>query len=68
LVGEPEGERSLGIPRNRLEDNIKMNRKETGWDTVNWIHLTLDRDQWQAFVNTVMSLRVAQKAENFLTS
>jgi hypothetical protein len=35
---------------------------------VHWIHLALDRDQWQAVVSTVMNIRVAQKVENFLTS
>jgi hypothetical protein len=39
-----------------------------GWEGVDWMHLAQDRDQWQAVVNTVMNLRVPQKAENFLTS
>jgi hypothetical protein len=30
LVGKPEGKSSLGRPRNRWEDNIKMDLKE--WD------------------------------------
>ena len=28
LVGKPEGKRSLGRPRRRLEDNIKMDLQE----------------------------------------
>jgi hypothetical protein len=32
LVGKPEGKRSLGIPRNRWEDNIKMDLREIGWN------------------------------------
>jgi hypothetical protein len=28
LVDEPEGQRQLGRPRCRLEDNIRMNLKE----------------------------------------
>jgi hypothetical protein len=54
LVGKPEGKRPLGRPRRRWVDNIKMDLREIGWD----IDLAQDRDQWRAFVNTVMNLRV----------
>jgi len=30
LVGKPKGKRSLGRPRRRLEDNIKMDLQEVG--------------------------------------
>jgi hypothetical protein len=30
LVGNPEGKRSLGRPRRRREDRIRMNLRETG--------------------------------------
>jgi hypothetical protein len=39
-------------------DNIKIDLREIGWDGVDWIDLAQDRDQWRAFVNTVMNLRV----------
>jgi hypothetical protein len=39
LVGNAEGKRSLGIPRCRWEDNIRMDLWEIGWDGVGWIHL-----------------------------
>jgi hypothetical protein len=58
LVGRPEGKRQRGRPRRRWEDNIKMNFREIGIDGANWIQLAQDRFQWQAFVNTVMNLRV----------
>jgi hypothetical protein len=58
LVGRPEGKRSLGRPRRRWEDNIKMDLTEIGIDGANWIRLAQDRAQWRAFVNTVMNLRV----------
>jgi hypothetical protein len=58
LVGRPKGKRSLGRPRRRWEDNIKMDLREIGFDGVNWIQLAQDRVQWRAFVNTVMNLLV----------
>jgi hypothetical protein len=58
LVGKPEGKRPLGRPRRRWVDNIKMDRRELGWDGMVWIDLAQDRDQWWAIVNTVMNLRV----------
>jgi hypothetical protein len=58
FVGRPEGKRSLGRPRRRWEDNIKMDLREIGIDGVNWIQLAQYRVRWRAFVNTVMNLRV----------
>jgi hypothetical protein len=58
LVVRPGGKRPLGRPRRRMEDNIKMDLRETGIDGTNWIRLAQDRVQWRAFVNTVMSHRV----------
>jgi hypothetical protein len=31
LVGKPEGKRTLGRPRRRWADNIKMDLKEREW-------------------------------------
>ena len=58
LVEKPEGKRSLGRPRRRREDNIKMNFREAGCNAGDWIDLAQDRDQWQAYVRTVMNLWV----------
>jgi hypothetical protein len=58
LVGKPEGRRSLGRPRRRWEDNIRMKLREIEWGGMDWINLAQDRDQWRALVNTVMNLRV----------
>jgi hypothetical protein len=63
LVGRPEGMRSLGRPRRRWEDNIKMDLRDTGIDRENWIQLTQDRVQWWAFVKTVMNSRVSQRKQ-----
>jgi hypothetical protein len=58
LVGKPEGKRSLGRPRRRWVDNIKIDLREIGWNGMDWIDLAQDRDQWRALVNTVMNLQV----------
>jgi hypothetical protein len=58
LVGRSEGERPLGRPRRRWEDNIKMDLTEIGVNGAKWIRLAQDRVQWRAFVKTVMNLRV----------
>jgi hypothetical protein len=50
--------RTLGRPRLRWKDNIRMDSREIWWVSVKWIHLTQDRSQWQVLVNTVMKLRV----------
>jgi hypothetical protein len=58
LVGKAEGKSPLGRPRRRWVDNIKMVLGELRWDSVDWIELAQDRDQWRALVYTVMNLRV----------
>jgi hypothetical protein len=37
LVGKPEGERTLGRPRRRWEDNIKMDLQEVGGVRGDWM-------------------------------
>jgi hypothetical protein len=44
LVGKPEGNRPLGRPRRRWEDNIRMDVREIVWEGVDWIHLAQDMD------------------------
>jgi hypothetical protein len=39
LVRKAEGKRPLGRHRRRQKDNIRMDRREIGWQVVNWIHL-----------------------------
>ena len=55
---KPEGNRPLGRPRRRWEDNIKMDLQEVGYGGMHWMELAQDRDRWQALVNAVMNLRV----------
>ena len=58
LVGKPEGKKSLGRPRRRWEDNIKIDLQEVGCWGMDWIELAQDTDSWRAPVNAVMNLRV----------
>jgi len=55
FVTKPEGRRSLGRPRHRWED-ITMDVKHIGWESLDWIDVVQDRDKWQAVVNAVMKL------------
>jgi hypothetical protein len=57
LVGRPAGKRSLGRPRRRWEDNIKVDLQAVGWG-MDWIELAQDRDRWRAVVHAVMNLLV----------
>jgi len=58
LVGKTEEKRQLGRTRLRWEDNIVEDLREIGWEDVDRMHLTQDRDQWWSVKNTVMKLWV----------
>jgi hypothetical protein len=47
--------RTLGRPRQRWVNNIKM---DIGWGCVDWINLSQDMNRWRALVNTVMNHQV----------
>jgi hypothetical protein len=53
-----DGKRPLERPRLRWEEGNRMDLREIGCGSVDWIQLAQDRDQWRALVNTVMDLRV----------
>jgi hypothetical protein len=58
LIAKPGRKRPLGRPRRRGEDNIRTNLREVGWQIMDWIRMTQDRDQWRDLVNAVMNLPV----------
>jgi hypothetical protein len=58
VVGKPEGKRTLGRPRHRWEDNIKMDLQEVGGGYVDWMEFAQDRDRWRALVSTVRNLGI----------
>ena len=58
LVGKPKGKRSLGGPRRRWENYIKMDLQEVGYGGVEWIRLAQDWDRLWALVNVVMKIWV----------
>jgi hypothetical protein len=39
LVGKPEGKGSLGRPRRRWVENIRMDLVEVGWGGVVWLRI-----------------------------
>jgi hypothetical protein len=54
LVGNVR-EETLGRPRHRWEDNIKMDLQEVGCGGVDWIDVTLYTDRWWVLVTTVLN-------------
>jgi len=65
LIEKPEEKKKVGRPRYIWKDNIKVDLKGIRWDSMDWIHLSQDRDQWQAVMNTVMNLWVSPNSGVF---
>ena len=57
LVGKPEGERPLGRPRRRWNEN-KLDLQDVGCGGMDWIDLAQDMDRWRGLVIAVMNFRV----------
>ena len=62
-TGKPKGNRPLGRPRRRWEDNIRMDLEEIDINASKWVDSAQDRDYWRALVNTALDLRVPQAME-----
>ena len=58
LTGKPTGKRSLGRPRRRWENNIRMDLEEIGVNAGNWVDSAQDMDYWRTLVNAALNLLV----------
>ena len=55
--GRSTGKRLLGRLRHRWEDNIRMDHKDIGINTRNWVDSAQDTDYWRALTNAALNLR-----------
>ena len=55
---KPTWKRYLGRPRRRWEHNIRIDFKEIGTNTTNWVDSAQDRNYWRAVLNAALNLRV----------
>ena len=58
LVRGPEGKTSLGRPRCRRKNNIKISLQAVEWGSLDWIDLALDTERWGALVNVELNFQV----------
>jgi hypothetical protein len=60
LVENTEGKITFGRQKCK-EDEIRMDMREIGCGSVEWIQSAQDRERWRALVNTATSLPVLKK-------
>jgi hypothetical protein len=58
LVGKPEAKTQIGRSKLRLENGIRMDLTEIGWEDIERVQLAQNRGQWRAVVNAEMNLRI----------
>ena len=56
-TGKPTGKTPLGRPRRGWKDHIRIDLKEIGITTRNWVSSAQDRDYQRALVNAASNLR-----------
>ena len=62
LTGKPTG-RPFGRPKRGRQDNIRMDLKQVGVNTRNWIDWVQDGDYWRVLLNAALNLQVPQAME-----
>jgi hypothetical protein len=65
LVEKPTGNRPLGRPRGREEDNINIDLREMGYVGTDRMHQAQDRDHWRALMNKAVNFWFYKMLENF---
>jgi hypothetical protein len=68
LVGRPEGNRPLGKPRRRWDDNIKMGLEEVVCGDMDWIELAEAGKSRRVFVSAMMELPVPYNVGNVFSN
>ena len=58
LKGKTTGKRPLERSGHRWNDNIRMDLKEMGVSTGNWVNSAQEKNYWRSLVNAVLDLRV----------
>ena len=58
LTGKPTGKRSLGKPRRRSKDYIRIELRQVAINTRNWVDSAQDLSYWRALVNTALNFRI----------
>jgi hypothetical protein len=49
---------TTGKTKTYLGGRCKMDLRDLGWDSVDWIDMAQNKDQWRALVNTALNLPV----------
>ena len=57
LKGKPIAKRPSVRPRHRWEEDIKIDFKEIGINTKNWVDLAQNRDYWRVLANAALNLQ-----------